>query len=706
MKSLLLLPALCLLTASPAWGQSKLSPSLRQQLASQPTARTAATPQVLPVFIHVSHSGMADSLRSLGVRVGTCTHSWLTAYVPSHSLPAVAALQGVRYVQGAQPVRAQLDVARVAAHVDDVQQGTNLPQGYTGRGVVVGVVDAGFDYTHPAFRSTEGLRIARVWEQAYTQGTPPEGYAYGGELVGDDALRTAMGDVADNSHGTHVAAIAAGSNCGNGWQGAAPDAELALVSKGAVTTDNVNITDAVAYLFRYAEAQHKPCVVNLSLGTQMGPHDGTSAFDQTADALVGSGRVLVGSAGNFGAAPLHVATTDGTPLRAMWNYITAPSTVKTGGQVDVWGTPGQSFTLQVAVVKCSTGEVVDCSKAYEVNSAEGGDFTYSPTKSASGSVSITTEVNPLNGKPHALLTSAITSVRFNYAIALLITPATAEGRIDAWADDVYLTFATDVPEGFTPGNTERTLAEIGGTGKQIISVGAYTSRNVYTPLGSQQERTDEVMGQIASFSATGPAMDGRMKPDVSAPGTYIISALNSHDTQASVYPLAGILDEGDGQVYKWGYMQGTSMAAPLVAGIVATWLEADPTLTPDALRNVLDHCCSMPAEAGATADAAHWGRGAVNAYDGLRYLVQQQGIARVHTASPRFVVSRTQGALRVLFTDGAPHTAVTLYDLSGRPMCHVVPTAGQHEVTLPTHHLPAGTYTLRVDGESLKCLVR
>ena len=39
-------------------------------------------------------------------------------------------------------------------------------------------------------------------------------------------------------------------------------------------------------------------------------------------------------------------------------------------------------------------------------------------------------------------------------------------------------------------------------------------------------------------------------------------------------------------------------------------------------------------------------------------------------------------------------------------MCHVVPTAGQHEVTLPTHHLPAGTYTLRVDGESLKCLVR
>ena len=95
MKSLLLLPALCLLTASPAWGQSKLSPSLRQQLASQPTARTAATPQVLPVFIHVSHSGMADSLRARGVRVGTCTHSWLTAYVPSHSLPAVAAFAEV-----------------------------------------------------------------------------------------------------------------------------------------------------------------------------------------------------------------------------------------------------------------------------------------------------------------------------------------------------------------------------------------------------------------------------------------------------------------------------------------------------------------------------------------------------------------------------------------------------------------------------------
>lgn len=702
-----ILPLLILSTlplASPA--QSKLSPSLRQLLQTERTSRGTDGASI-PAYIFVENAEALPVLEQAGVQVGWHNDTLLTARIPATRLAEVASLPGVRYVQGASSVRPQLDKARAASGTDLVRAFTEGGQSFDGRGVVIGVVDAGFDYRHPAFRTTDGtgLRISRVWEQSLTSGTPPEGFTYGGEFTSSEELLTAMGDVSTNSHGTHVATIAAGRDCGNGWYGVAPEAELVLVSKGGETTDNTNLTDAIAYIFQYARSQGKPCVVNLSLGTQEGPHDGTSAFDQTCDALQGAGCLVVGSVGNFGASPIHVSASGTESTRTFLDFKSSPSASSSGGTVDVWGNQEGKFAVQVSLIRLSTGEVIAASDTIEAGTAEGAEATLTLDKSAKGEVRITTEVNPLNHKPHALISIALTSLRYNHALALTLIPRTAATEVDAWADDVYVQFTDNEQDGYTDGDTRRTLAEIGGTGKRILSVGSWTTRREYTTAGSSATQSlDEEVGNVSSFSAAGPALDGRTKPDLCAPGCYIISAVNSNDVNISSIPLAGSVTL-DGTPFYWGYMQGTSMAAPFVAGTVATLLQADPSLTPETLREALQGTAAQPTLPGVSSEKANrLGAGMLDAYAALKHVLSAQGIASPAAApSQPFTWQRTaDGTLHLLFTSVSVPRTATLYDLSGRALLSAASPAGDCELTLPAAHLPAGTYLLQAAGRTVK----
>lgn len=698
----------------------RLSPSLRQLLAAPVAQRHAAVKSSAlaitadeRVSAFVSFTGgdaTVEALEGLGAQIGWRGDSLLTARLPLARLAEIVTLPGVRYVEGGLAVRPQLDKARAASGTDRVLSGEGLPQAYTGKGVVVGVVDAGFDYRHPAFRAADGttLRLSRVWEQNLTGYPRPEGFTYGGELTTPEALLSAMGDVATNSHGTHVAAIAAGRDCGNGWGGVAPESELVLVSKGDQTQDNTNIIDGIAYIFNYAKAQGKPAVVNLSLGQQLGPHDGTSPFDQACDALQGAGRLVVGSAGNFGSHPIHVSAAGGKAVKTFISYKSNTSVAASGdATADAWGSKGGRFTVTVSLVRLADGTVVTTSEPIDASLAAGGTTQVKFDQSARGTATVTTEVNPLNGRPHALVTLSMTSLRNGHGIALTLTPLDETTEVDAWADDVYVEFDDKDVAGFTPGDTRRTLAEIGGTGKRILTVGSWTTRADYTIAGTNkpQPLEGETVGKVSTFSAAGPALDGRMKPDVCAPGCYIISAVNSNDVNISSVPLAGSVTVG-GTPYYWGYMQGTSMASPFMAGTVATWLQADPALTPETLREVVTATAVKPEGSAETYDTAHWGAGRLDAWSGLKRVIALsaiEGVTADATASLPFSWRRTAGSrIEIVFT---PSIAVAdrraaLYDLSGRQL--VSATTAGIELTLPAPALPAGTYLLRAAGRTAK----
>ena len=531
-----------------------------------------------------------------------------------------------------------LNLARQEAGTDQIHKGTDLPQAYTGEGVVVGVVDAGFDYMHAAFRrpADGALRIKRVWEQSATTldgASAPAKYGDGIELKTPELIEKAQGDSDSNSHGTHVAAIAAGSDAykDGAYVGNAPDADIVLVALDLNASTNADISNAVQYIFDYADEVGKPCVVNLSLGNQDGPHDGTSTFDTMTDAMQGPGRLIVGAAGNHRTDAFHIdhtfATADAAPLRTFVKYKVAPSNSVSGGTREIWGEKGVDFTVDIAAYSTFNKKDARSTTVYPAEGVTDVDFG----KYATGTWKVASEVSPLNGKPHVVLTSALTSIRNNYAIALTVTPKTA-GRVNIWSDNTYLALESRDIEGFSaPDAAASTLCEIGGTGKRILTVGSYTTRNEYTTNGGQQATLQETVGDLSSFSSYGPTVDGRMKPNITAPGCFIISAVSNNDASGNL--MYAEYNENFGRYNQYGYMQGTSMASPFVAGIVATWLQAYPQLTPEQLHDILQNTARKD-NFTATAPDSNWGYGKINALDGLRQCIEKQETGCVSVAMP------------------------------------------------------------------------
>lgn len=699
-----------LLAFTSVWGQSKVSPFTAHYIhGQQAVTRSAAVDDVVNVYLHTVGIPDMEALENLGVKVGLQVEGIMTARIPVSAIGTLAQLDFIRYIQMGTPVRDMMDKARAVSLVDPVLAGEGLDMPYTGKGVVVGIIDGGFDYTHPAFYDTEGnLRIKRVWEQGTTEGEAPVGFGYGVELTTEEAILAAGADVKNQSHGTHVAAMAAGAfrTKENPYYGVAPEADIVLVSKGNITANCANISDAIAYIYNYADAVGKPCVINMSLGWHQGPHDGTSAFDQVADQLQGPGRILVGSMGNYGNDAVHVSKTftgaDDTPLKSMVSYKITPSKSNVGGEIDIWADAGMDLDLKVVVTRTSDGSEMSASEVMSLSAAEGKTQEFKLSGRISGNVLITTEVNPLNGKPHAFLTLGVESRAMGMTVGIVIMPRSA-GTVHAWTDAVYTTFETeDVPEGWMPGDKERTLCEIGGTGKNIISVGAYVSSETYVELGtSQTKRTDETLGALATFSSVGPTIDGRMKPDVVAPGTFIVSAVNSYDSYKSSYPTASAVVWND-RTYNYSYMQGTSMAAPFVSGVVATWLQAYPQLDCHAIRDILQ----KTAKNDEFTTSSTCGHGKIDAYAGLKeVLALVASVEDVVADEGASVTLRlSDDGVTLCFARPSGSVDIQLYDAVGSLLdTYRVEVAEAGETfSVPFSKRAHGLYLLRVGTEVYK----
>ena len=699
--TMLLAPASALAQASlsPRTAIAVASPTLLKSPAAQAAAVGAASSQL---SAYVTIDPALTSWQQLGVTPIAENAGTATVRLTLDALQRLAKQQGVEYIQITSGATQMLNLARQEAGTDLIHKGTDLPQAYTGEGVVVGVVDAGFDYMHAAFRrpADGALRIKRVWEQRATTldgASAPAKYGYGIELNTPELIEKAQGDSDSNSHGTHVAAIAAGSDAykDGAYVGNAPDADIVLVALDLNASTNADISNAVQYIFDYADEVGKPCVVNLSLGNQDGPHDGTSTFDTMTDAMQGPGRLIVGAAGNHRTDAFHIdhtfATADAAPLRTFVKYKVAPSNSVSGGTIEIWGEKGVDFTVDIAAYSTFNKKDARSTTVYPAEGVTDVDFG----KYATGTWKVASEVSPLNGKPHVVLTSALTSIRNNYAIALTVTPKTA-GRVNIWSDNTYLALESRDIEGFSaPDAASSTLCEIGGTGKRILTVGSYTTRNEYTTNGGQQATLQETVGDLSSFSSYGPTVDGRMKPNITAPGCFIISAVSNNDASGNL--MYAEYNENFGRYNQYGYMQGTSMASPFVAGIVATWLQAYPQLTPEQLHEIVQNTARKD-NFTATAPDSNWGYGKINALDGLRQCIEKQETGCVSVAMP------FDGTVRI--TDGnivlgfARDTQVTLCltSMTGSTLFskQLGKRSAGETLSVAVPQLPKGVYLLSV----------
>ncbi|MBP5759443.1 MAG: S8 family serine peptidase, partial [Bacteroidales bacterium] len=172
------------------------------------------------VVAKVSQRFEKEEFYVYGIKTGSQVGNIVTMRVPVDKLDILESNADILQYDLARPVYPLLNNSRFDTRADSVQQGLDLPQGYTGKNVLIGITDWGFDYTNPNFYdSTRRVyRIYKVWDQFKLSGPAPAGFGYGTELVTKEAMLDAKCDTPGvynySTHGSHVAGIAAGSGCG------------------------------------------------------------------------------------------------------------------------------------------------------------------------------------------------------------------------------------------------------------------------------------------------------------------------------------------------------------------------------------------------------------------------------------------------------------------------------------------------------------
>ena len=460
-------------------------------------------------------------------------------------------------------------------------------------------------------------RLLRAWDQFRLKGPAPQGYDYGTEIVGRRDLLAAQGDTSGlygyATHGTHVAGICAGRGIDGEYVGQAPYANLLFAS---FRLDLASWLDAVGWMKNVAKEEGKRLVINNSWGMYtLGPIDGTSLASQAINNLSDSGIVFVTSGGNCGDDLFHLSKTfvagQNDTLRSIAKYY---NYTEIGQDIVIWGEPGNLFSFSFAMV--GNGDSVCLPWQYMTIATPGGNgYSYTLDSAlVAGTDTIrfrmTVEsANIFNSRPHVLLTVYKNA---NYAIHLAVTAH--EGTVHLWnladlangAGNMGAEFSKSYYPNYTRGDNASGIGEP-ACAEKCITVAAHNS-------DGKKPGGEIVPGVIASFSSHGPVIDGRRKPDLSAPGLNVTSSISSYTTEVyspvMTYTYAG-------REYVWARMSGTSMSGPAITGIVALMLEANPQLSPAHIREILCATTRNDSQTGPLHERDSisdiWGWGKVNA---------------------------------------------------------------------------------------------
>lgn len=665
-------------------------------------------------FIKVNNNFQSNSLTDLGVLIGTVAGDIVTIKIPIDQVKNIIQLQnGIEFIQLDQPVYSNLETARAKTNVDMVHNGTSLPQGYSGKDVVVGVLDVGFDYSHPTFYDENGAnyRIKRVWEQK-TNGTPPSNYSYGHEITDTLAMLAQQTDNNGQSHGTHVAGIAAGSGYGgtaNEYKGVAYESDLVLVgitpaSNQWTNTGMTDIIDGLNYIYEYAASVNKPAVANLSWGCTIGPHDGNSLFSQAVNNLTGPGKIFTISAGNNGGTKLHISkdfTSADTLLQSFAQISASPVGKKTW--IDIWGEQNETFCVAVTTYQGVTPQ--NTTNYFCANNASLDTFIMG-SDGDTLFVNATTSAFDVNGKPHILLDLYS---KTNNRIAVSIKGNS--GEVNAWmgyvheSSGIYGAFTSYNATNFVNGNDDMTIGEMACT-ESAITVAAYASKNSFVNISGQTTSyTSYVQTDDACpFSSHGPTLNWYTKPDISAPGMTIASAVNSFD--ANYNPGGGSYNKVvhsfnspiNSQMYYFGEMSGTSMSSPMVAGIVALVLEANPNATPQEIKMLMKYTAIKDGFTTPTPESSIWGDGKIDAY-GMILQIDNLGLTNTET---EFNAIYPNPFLDYVVIDFDGQKRVEVKNNLGQ-VCLESKLAGNK---LETKSLVAGNYFISVYGENDELIVQ
>ena len=426
------------------------------------------------------------------------------------------------------------------SNILSVQNHPNLE--LKGKGVLIGIIDTGIDYTHKAFLNEDGTtRIKSIWDQTIFTNSPPEGFKYGTEYTEDDINKALQGDnpfeiVPSNDevgHGTSIAGIACGYESGR-FLGVAPEAELICVKllpakkhakegsmifkEDAIVFQDTDMIMATYYLINKARKLNRPLSLTLSLVTTQGGHDDTSYTKITADL---NGLCSIGAGGNEGSSMNHaMCFIDKTGDTYEFELIIAENEL--GISIYIWGYHPDKFSVSLTTPSLEQIEKVPVKN---VSSTKYKLIFYDTT------IWIDYQIAAENNGDQVAIIRIKNPEPGSYKI-ILYGDNIVNGSFHAWLLSQEL---LQEDTRFLNSNPYYTITGLANS-KELITVGAYNPVNNHLFINSSR----------------GPTRRESIKPDILAPGVNIECPKPNNTYESS---------------------SGTSIAAAHVAGAAALLLE-------------------------------------------------------------------------------------------------------------------------------------
>ncbi len=594
-----------------------------------------------------------------------------TATIDLADLPLVAENPWIKYI-----VADSYDFPHDDPGVLSVRAARVPPKlGITGKGVLIGIVDSGIDWQHRDFRCEDGSsRIAAILDLSDSVDSLSPGdlgveSPYGGILVMKEDIDKALlgqGTIRQKDyvgHGTHVAGAVAASPAGEGdtlnvFGGVAPDVEIVAVKVTPTPMDTVfdrvNIMNGLHFIDSLAQALGRPYVTNLSFGSSLGSHDGRSFYERFIASFTDPaepGRAVVVSAGNERDNDWHAA---GNFHSSLISIEMIELLVQAEGMdndhmfVEIWlseGHPGVDlglFTPDTSIwgifpddYSTDTTYILSDAGIFWISNAFGG-----PDPEVGDRLLIIDFYDA--GYFNA------TGPEADIRIAKGLWKIALRGQTGSF--DAYL-YATDgLDARFVTHVSELGTVAVPGTTPELITVGAYVARTDWSPLERELSWASEIVeplvaGELTYFSSLGPNRKGVLKPELTAPGQWVMSTLSS-----SAWPV----DVGSVSMY-WArsglhelffatdsvhaVSRGTSLSAPIVAGICALLLEVDPSLKHEEIKSIITSTASTDSMI-TQAPNNYWGYGRGDAIAALASILDlgEDSLALAASLIPKYTL--------------------------------------------------------------------
>lgn len=674
------------------------------------------------VIIALNPGASVEFLDELGLTPDLVLDDIVTVIVPMDMIELLAQRPEVQSMDFGRTQSPSMNYARPSGNVDQVQNGftySGKSYNFDGTGVITGVMDTGLDPNHANFRDADGnLRVKRFWNFNGTTGTSR---AY----TTPSAIAAFSTDCSTATHGTHVAGIMAGSYTGTGtwisqtsptttsgfsertsalpYKGVATGSEIAM--SGTATLTDANIVNGVSNIVTYAEAENKPCVINMSLGSNSGPHDGSDPYSRSLAAL-GKRAIICISAGNEGDQNMYIGRSfSGTSTK--FSTFIAGNTASQAN-ISIWTNDANAITVSWIIYDTSaktTTTVLSSSSSSSGNMTVVGNSS-SYTQNAAFNAAFTGYVS---------LASNLTTYnnRYNVDARLNITPKTGNATkrlgllIEGKSGQKVYVYGSDCEfealrsySGSVGGNNTGSINDA-ACGENVISVGSYNTRTTWGILRTGyygNYTADYVLNEISPFSSFGETYQRVPKPDVCAPGAGIISSISTPYVESNGVSTQNLTASAN--VYSrnnyWNNMQGTSMSCPYFSGVVALWLEADHNLNYSDIIEIVNKTSLQDAAVTDSDNSERWGAGKVDALAGIKYVLERKAaISGVDADNAAAVIVTPVNGGYELFAAGAQSIDAAIYSINGMKAadCHISGSQG----VIATDGLPKGVYILTVD---------